>query len=105
MSETPDWDDLTQAITTTPGVTSLGLSSSDVTFYVFYYGCLGILALICVSGNSLVLIALFRHNSLRVSSNAFLISLAVADLLTGLVFVVYQVGHMEFDAIKDTLGK
>ena len=81
------------------------LSSSTVTFYVFYYTCLSLLAVICVTGNSLVLTALFRHKNLRVPSNAFLFSLAVADLLTGIVFYVYQISHIDIDSIRDTLGK
>ena len=76
-----------------------------VTFYAFYYTCLSVLAVMCVTGNSLVLTALFRHSSLRVPSNAFLVSLAVADLLTGIVFYIYQVGHIELEPIQNTIGE
>nr|KAG5703940.1 hypothetical protein BaRGS_020537 [Batillaria attramentaria] len=71
----------------------------------YYYGTISVLTVVNFVGNSIVLMTFYRHRDMRTPSNSFLCSLALSDMLAGLIYPVYNVSHVEKPAIKHTLGQ
>ena len=77
---------------------------SDIVFFVYYYGCLSVLSTIGIVGNSMVIVGITRHRSLRTPNNYFILSLALSDLLLGVIYPIYDVTHLDEDYINEPLG-
>ncbi|GAB1611240.1 histamine H2 receptor-like [Argonauta hians] len=73
-------------------------------FYVYYYGMFLLVAIVNLTGNSLVISALLRHRQLRYCCNWFILSLGISDLLQAFVYPVYNLSHIEINAISKPLG-
>nr|KAG5703941.1 hypothetical protein BaRGS_020538 [Batillaria attramentaria] len=71
----------------------------------YYYGIFFLFTVINIVGNSIVLTTFYRHKDLRTPGNSFICSLAVSDLLVGLVYPFYNVAHIETPEIKGSLGQ
>ena len=73
-------------ITTTrsPKVNLLRHSKQETLIFVFGYT---ILALLVITGNSLIIVAFKRNKKLRTATNLFFMSLAASDLLVGVVSI------------------
>lgn len=69
-------------VTTCTIISSIEASPSAVVLYTLFNAVSGVLS---VAGNSLVLIAVYKTHSLQVVSNFFICSLAMADLMVGLI--------------------
>ncbi|KAK3097171.1 hypothetical protein FSP39_007095 [Pinctada imbricata] len=75
-------------------------------FYVYYYGIFIIIGCINIPGNILVISTVFRHPVLRLPCNYYIVSLAVSDLLIGVVYPVYNISHLEsVPAVSLPLGE
>ena len=72
----------------------------DVVFYCYYYGVFLVIALVNFCGNGLILVSARRRN-LRTPENYFIFSLATSDLIHGMVYICYNVSHMEIPAVRD----
>ncbi|KAK7492976.1 hypothetical protein BaRGS_00015706 [Batillaria attramentaria] len=81
------------------------LGSLDPAFMTYYYGIFFLFTVINIVGNSIVLTTFYRHKDLRTPGNSFICSLAVSDLLVGLVYPFYNVAHIETPEIKGSLGQ
>ena len=49
--------------------------------------CIGIVMIFAIFGNCLVILVIMKHKGMRTRTNLFLCSLAVADLLTGIILM------------------
>ncbi|KAL5005700.1 hypothetical protein ScPMuIL_016858 [Solemya velum] len=63
-------------------------------FAVYYYGLYFPMFLINVIGNPIVICTILRHERLRKPTNYFLVSLATSDLLIGILYPIYSLGHL-----------
>ncbi|KAK7492970.1 hypothetical protein BaRGS_00015700 [Batillaria attramentaria] len=81
------------------------LERLDPALMTYYYGTISVLTVVNFVGNSIVLMTFYRHRDMRTPSNSFLCSLALSDMLAGLIYPVYNVSHVEKPAIKHTLGQ
>ena len=82
-----------------------GLKGDDVIYYVYKYTFVGILTVICLMGNALVIATLPRSRKFSRPSVYFIVSLACSDFMSGIIFPIYVVSHIEVEAIQNTLGK
>ncbi|KAK3094515.1 hypothetical protein FSP39_002759 [Pinctada imbricata] len=69
----------------------------------FIGAVLSVFPLVTLSGNSLVIIAVFTHKRLRTITNAFVVSLSVADFLVALLVMPFAV-YQQFNDKKWGLG-
>ncbi|XP_062613671.1 thyrotropin-releasing hormone receptor-like [Saccostrea cucullata] len=58
-------------------------------------GCFFIITCIIIPGNILVIRAVMRNPHLRTPCNIYIVSLAVTDLLLGVMYPLYNVAHLE----------
>ena len=77
---------------------------SDIAFFVYYYGGLLVLSTIGIVGNSMVIVGITRHRSLRTPNNYFILSLALSDLLLAILYPIYDVTHLDDDYANELLG-
>ncbi|XP_061169538.1 melanocortin receptor 3-like [Saccostrea echinata] len=66
-----------------------------VAFYVYYYGMFIIITCVNIPGNILVIRTVIKNPHLRQPCNLYIVSLAVTDLLVGIVYPVYNIAHLE----------
>ncbi|XP_062567840.1 melanocortin receptor 5-like [Saccostrea cucullata] len=66
-----------------------------ISFYIYYYGMICIIMCINITGNTLVIRAVMRTPNLRTPCNHYIVSLAVTDLLIGVIYPLYNVAHLE----------
>ena len=78
--------------------------SLDIAYYCYYYGIFLLITLVNFCGNSLILVSARRRN-LRTPENYFIFSLAVSDILYGMVYTLYNIGKMEVQAVKVITSK
>ena len=76
----------------------------DIAFFVYYYGGLIVLSTIGIVGNSMVIVGITRHKSLRTPNNYFIFSLALSDFLLGIIYPIYDVTHLDEDYANELLG-
>lgn len=81
-TDVADWN-----LTTTRYVSATGESRLDVTYAVFE----GLVALMAVVGNAMVIVVFKRERRLRRRTNFYIVSLATADFLVGLLGVPFAV--------------
>ncbi|XP_065075059.1 uncharacterized protein AdoR isoform X2 [Ochlerotatus camptorhynchus] len=81
-TDVADWN-----ITTTRFVSNTGDAKLDVTYAVFE----GLVALMAVVGNAMVIVVFKRERRLRRRTNFYIVSLATADFLVGLLGVPFAV--------------
>lgn len=78
----------------------------DIGFLVYYLGILFVIMCVNIPGNCLVISTVLRHDTLRQPCNYYIVSLAVTDLLIGIVYPIYNISHLSSMApISDALGK
>lgn len=73
---------------------------------VFLFHLSGILALASVSiaGNSVVIYIMLKDKTLNSPLNYFITSLAISDLVQGVLYAIYNIGHINIDYIRLTIG-
>ena len=76
--------------------------ASEYTNY-FQMILLLILTTFCITSNSLVIYIIISNKKLLTPNNAFILSLAISDLLYGISFALYNLAHVEF--AQKALGK
>ncbi|KAM7363508.1 octopamine beta1 receptor isoform 2-T2 [Cochliomyia hominivorax] len=74
------------------------LSESHLTFVIVKCFIIGFIILAAILGNMLVIVSVMRHRKLRIITNYFVVSLAVADMLVALC-------AMTFNASVEISGK
>ena len=101
----PNWlTNDSEALTATPEFPlNFNITTGDILFYCYKYTLIGVLTLVCIFGNLLVILS-SRHVKLRSPCLDFIIGLALSDLLTGLLYPVYTVSHIELHEIRNSLG-
>lgn len=65
----------------------------DLGFYVYYYGIMGILMCVNIPGNILVMTTILRHRELRLCRNYLLVNQAIADILYGVLYPIYNLAQ------------
>ncbi|CAI9738277.1 octopamine receptor beta-2R-like [Octopus vulgaris] len=80
------------------------LQNESWEFYIYYYGMFCLVAVVNLTGNSLVISTIIRHRQLQYCCNWFLLSLGFSDLLQGFVYPIYNLSHIEISAISEPLG-
>ena len=93
----------------TSSATSINKCKSDspedpAAFTVQLSGIL-FLAALCIFGNSIVIYVMVKDKSLNSPLNYFITSLAISDLMQGVIYAIYNIGHINVDSIRLTLGK
>ena len=83
---------------------TIDYAPSDIAFFVYYYGGLLALSAIGIVGNSMVIVGITRHRSLRTPNNYFIFSLALSDLLLAILYPIYDVTHLDGDYANELLG-
>ncbi|XP_062613661.1 melanocortin receptor 5-like [Saccostrea cucullata] len=66
-----------------------------ISFYVYYYGMFCIITCINIPGNTMVIRAVIKNPHLHKPCNIYIVSLAVTDLLIGVIYPLYNVAHLE----------
>ena len=79
--------------------------SDDIVFYTFNIGLICLISVVNIVGNTLVIQSVLRHRTLKVPGNYFILSLACSDLITGIIYPVYNISHMVIGNVLNTLGK
>ncbi|KAL5012132.1 hypothetical protein ScPMuIL_010683 [Solemya velum] len=75
----------------------------DTGFIVYYYGFYLLMFLVNFIGNIIVICTVLQHKRLRQPKNYFFVSLAISDLLVGLCYPIYSLGHLPI--LYGTLGQ
>lgn len=75
----------------------------DTGFIVYYYGFYLLMFLVNFIGNIIVICTVLQHKRLRQPKNYFFVSLAISDLLVGLCYPIYSLGHLPI--FYGTLGE
>ncbi|KAK7106977.1 adrenocorticotropic hormone receptor-like [Littorina saxatilis] len=81
------------------------LVNLDPVFMTFYFGSFVLVTAVNLTGNVLVLRTIYRHRSLWLPCNAFVCSLAVSDLLFGIMFPIYNVAGINTPGVNEALGR
>ncbi|XP_046851226.1 D(5)-like dopamine receptor [Xenia sp. Carnegie-2017] len=82
-------------------------SSENTTTYQASGSNVGLVVVICslipltVIGNSLVCIAFLKYQKVRTTTNCFLLSLAISDLIVGLVLIPLWIGFLLSDGFRE----
>lgn len=78
----------------------------DAGVFTFHLSAILFLATICIVGNSTVIFVMMKEKkSLNSPLNYFITSLAVSDLFQGIIYGIYNLGHINVDNIRFTIGK
>ncbi len=77
----------------------------DNHYYLFYISMIGVIGCVSIVGNILVITVMLRTAKLRIPSNYFIINLAFSDLMQGLVYPIYNIGHMPDFKLTEALCK
>ena len=77
----------------------------SITFHVYYYVPLGILAILCIGGNGIIIRVILKYPKLQTPTNYFLLSLACSDFMHGVVYPIYQVSHIDIPQVYDFFSK
>ncbi|XP_003379102.1 neuropeptide Y receptor type 2 [Trichinella spiralis] len=70
--------------------TSTGLHQLSTIELVIWFILYAVIAFLTVAGNALVIYVFFTSNRLQVVTNFFIVNLAVADLMTGLLAIPFK---------------
>ncbi|XP_075210905.1 octopamine receptor beta-2R-like [Lycorma delicatula] len=90
---------------TTPNITVQESSTvqdwTDIITFVFKAGIMGFIIIAAIFGNLLVIVSVMRHRKLRIITNYFVVSLALADMLVAMVAMTFNAsvqmtGHWMF---------
>ena len=79
-------------------------SAGDLVFYLYYYGLMGVLTLVNLTGNSAVISSILRHRQLRLPGNYFLFSIACSDMLLGIIYPISNVSYIDRPEIRRVFG-
>lgn len=63
---------------------------TDVLTFVFKAGIMGFIIIAAIFGNLLVIVSVMRHRKLRIITNYFVVSLALADMLVAMVAMTFN---------------
>eukprot|EP00914_Ancora_sagittata_P003787 GHVO01008159.1.p1 GENE.GHVO01008159.1~~GHVO01008159.1.p1 ORF type:complete len:104 (+),score=8.12 GHVO01008159.1:39-314(+) len=80
-------------------------ADGDTAVFTFHLSAILILATFCIFGNSIVIFVMLKEKCLQSPLNHFITSLAVSDLAQGVIYAVYNIGHINVDIIRDTIGQ
>lgn len=75
--------------------TKIDLEAEDLGFYIYYYGVMALLMCVNLPGNIIVITTILRHRDLQINSNLLLVNQAVADLLYGILYPVYNLAQIK----------
>ncbi|OWF53320.1 Dopamine D2-like receptor [Mizuhopecten yessoensis] len=63
-------------------------------YLVFYMSVFFFVTLITVGGNCIIIVTVLRHRDLQQPCNYMIASLAASDLIFGLIYPIYNIGHI-----------
>ncbi|XP_060076098.1 adrenocorticotropic hormone receptor-like [Ylistrum balloti] len=81
------------------------LGEANFEYFVFYVTIFLILTLIIVGGNCVIIVTVLRHRDLQQPCNYMIASLAVSDLLFGIFYPIYNLGHLRDSSITRFLAQ
>ncbi|XP_033736887.1 octopamine receptor beta-2R-like [Pecten maximus] len=73
-------------------------------YLVFYVTVFLLLTLIIVGGNCVIIVTILRHRDLQQPCNYLIVSLAASDLLFGILYPIYNLGHLRDNTITRLLA-
>ncbi|ELU04673.1 hypothetical protein CAPTEDRAFT_198123 [Capitella teleta] len=79
-------------------------ADGDTAVFTFHLAAILTLATICIFGNSVVIFVMIKEKGLQSPLNHFITSLAVSDLAQGVIYAIYNIGHINVDIIRNTLA-
>ncbi len=100
---------VTQSVNLVSVTTNIGAGAStatrDDTYEKFYFTSISAVALVSIVGNFIVIIVMLGTKRLRTPTNYFMISLGFSDLMQGVVYPLYNFGHISGFALTEVFGK